>query len=332
MEEPSAPAEDESDEDDMFLRPPPSVGDDAEVAGVVVGTLADEESRSSFAQNSKASLADGDATMGSPGVREVVSGDSKSGTPDPSEFAGRRNKRKNFRPRNIVHSHDGEDELDSDAAAVHLHNNNNVHDAEDEGDAEEERGSSTPTSTAMPLNLSGSASPLLSRISLLPRKLDMDQASSSPMDLSLSEPAKSPVGLSVARPEILFAGDKSEEAQKDHREENGEGEVREEASSPPPPPFPPPFLALGLAAAAAAASGNGGGPTAGLAGLANLMAANSSSQSSLPAPQAQQEGMREAFLEVLKLYGLPKDIAETIARNSHSSGESRARTQPMVAK
>lgn len=259
-----------SDEEDLFMAPAPQVDEDEDEDDLEVDAPSAAATRL-FSTEEHAGL-DDDNTYGSPGLRDVFHDEdddhSKSGTPDPSSSNeasssasySRRNKRKNFKPRNIIY--DGQEE-------------------------NKESGSTNHENVDAPMNLSGESS---ARKSLLPRRLENDKEpnpvnASSPMDLSVVAPetngddeeAKQP-SLSVVRPEILFGRRKSSE-DSDPKDE------KLSAAPPLPPNLPfPPILA-------AAALGRPGG----------------------------SEAMKEAFQEVLKLYGFPQDIAETIAKNAQQT-------------
>ena len=172
-----------------------------------------------------------------------------------------RNKRKNFKPRNIV----------------------NVDETEDEDDCQEDRGQASPT----PMDLSRGH----------PGEGESEEGGSE---------AKYGQSLSVVRPEILF-GD-SNSPKPNPPSPGGVG-----------PPTGPPHLALGLLpffnpmAAMAAASAGGGSPAGG-------------SPSVIPtSAEAAATSMRDAFQEVLKLYGVPTELAEAIAKNAQAAqGKSQA--------
>jgi len=235
-----------------------------------------------------ADIADGEGTLGSPSLRrgyrneddeeddedeDAISRNEANANSEEvaSARTGGRNKRKNFKPRNIVYN------AENEAGEVSMNNNNNnvnnnINDEEDDN--------SEDSSTCLPLNLSaGSEVSMVGRKSLLPRRLDM---TSSPIDLSVQNPAfvESETrggNLSVVRPEILF----------------GElGNKYTAADLFPNFPVPPMMVRQGLAA---------------------LVAAQSSSDRS-----AASESMHEALQEVLKLYGVPAELAEAILKNANN--------------
>jgi hypothetical protein len=229
--------------------------------------------------------ADGDVTLGSPGLRRAFRDEEEDSEDDVAQtqasnvaaVRSRRNKRKNFRPRNIVYNAtEGESETGNG------NNNNN----EDEDEEEDDSGSS-----GLPLNLSaGSGIDLAAglaglRKTLMPRK---SEAASSPIDLSVpsshfqrfGDTDKRAGNLSVVRPEILFgAGSRF----------NPPGLLGDML---PQIPMPPMQFGPSLAALAAAASAS--------------------------ERQAAAVSMKEAFQEVLKLYGVPLELAEAIAKNANN--------------
>ncbi len=221
--------------------------------------------------------------MGSPGIRRVYRNEDDEEDEDDDDAISRneananseevasartggRNKRKNFKPRNIVYNAENE----TNEVSMNNNNNslnNNINDEEDDN--------SEDSSTCLPLNLSaGSEVSMVGRKSLLPRRLDM---TSSPIDLSVQNPEAESRGgnLSVVRPEILF------------------GELGNKYSASdlfPHLPMPPMMVRQSLAA---------------------LVAAQSSSDR-----LSASESMQEALQEVLKLYGVPSELAEAILKNA----------------
>lgn len=169
-----AEKEDESD-DELFLDPPPALDDDEDDDEELDE---DDSSRPAMAEESNSTLIGmGDGTYGSPRLREVFADndsfadDDETGSGSKPSSVSRRNKRKNFKPRNIV--------------AV-----------EEDTPASEQPEPEVPSDEA--LNLSAELPN--HRKSLLPRKLEKE---SSPMDLSVASEDEPPK-LSVVRPEILF--------------------------------------------------------------------------------------------------------------------------------
>jgi hypothetical protein len=219
-------------------------------------------------------------------------------TPEATEpkmsSGGRKNKRKNFKPRNILSLGGDENANGEDAASA-------VSAAE--GDESAEVAAATGGGDATPLNLSnngdsaGSPS-IMGRKSLLPPPPRKTEAGGA-MDLSTTHgeeeemeendftSATPPGSLSVVRPEILF-GKKPLEA------------ANPMFSTASPIPFSP-FLAPGLAAAMAAMTQGG---------MGSIGAAP---------PAVGSDAMKDAFQEVLKLYGVPGEIAAAIARNAQSA-------------
>lgn len=192
---------------------------------------------------------------------------SKSGTPDLS-LSTKRNKRKNFKPRNI--NFGGEN---GEADGVGSNSSNNCDNNDDN-----------------PLNLShddGAMQSILAsqRKSLMPRKVTEETttmpATSSAMDLTTSKQ-----GLFLVKPEVLFG----------NKEEEDEPAAAAAPMTTAAMSFPP-FLSPGFAAAMAAASGN----------------------KSAAIPSAEGIAMKNAFQEVLKLYGVPAEIAEAIAKNAQNA-------------
>ncbi len=298
--------DDSDDEDDLFLEPPTSLDDDEEEEEEEEEDSGAQASSSGYNLADETSMPATDVTYGSPRLKDAFNEDD-SKTPD-LQSSSRRNKRKNFKPRNIVYSNEEEEEGS----------------AQDNIEAENEEVVDNHDDENSPLNLSsGENLSLLSnsqRKSLMPRKkLDPDAAgSSSPMDLSTtSAPEESsteesrPKSLSVVRPEILFGGQDKQSPAEDNNKDCKESKDKQ----PSPLPFPP-FFAPGLIAAAAS-SGNRSHPF----GLASLLGQEGAKENpgfpfGLASLIGGQEGVKEAFQEVLKLYGFPKDVAETIARNT----------------
>ena len=176
--------EDESD-DDLFLEPPPSLDDDEDD---LENGVEEEEDKSRMFEDTSNSVPhlddDNDGTYGSPGLREAFQEDdddqSKSGTPDLlTNHNSRKNKRKNFKPRNIVYSNEDEEGEQQNQDKDHPNEGpNNA--ASDDGESH----------SGLPLNLSGDSILASQRKSLLPRKLDAEKetSGSSPMDLSCPAP------------------------------------------------------------------------------------------------------------------------------------------------
>ena len=229
---------------------------------------------------------DGDMTLGSPRRRyrddDDEDDDEDDVTSRPESSGGvtlressRRNKRKNFRPRNIVYNPTDDDDAatgsntnDNNGSTT---NNNNIDvDVDDDNDNDDDEDSRS----GLPLNLSaGSESQLLlSRKTLMPRR--HDNPVSSPIDLSLPSGVhdKRLRNLSVVRPEILFGG----------------------KSPPSHDTFPMPGMHFGPS-------------------LAALAAAASASER-----HAAAQSMKEAFQGVLKLYGVPPELAEAIIKNANN--------------
>jgi hypothetical protein len=272
---------DESDsDDDLFMGPPPALDDDDDDDD----EFDDERPIGTFMEDSDSAImpsdsADGDATLGSPGLRRAFRDDDDDDEEEEDvalsraetshNSSSRRNKRKNFRPRNIVYNATEEEGHGNNETA-----NNNDNDDDDEEEEDDSR-SGIPLNLSAGSEMSAAAAALAARKTLMPRK---HEAVSSPIDLSVpsshfGDSEKRPGNLSVVRPEILFgAGSKFSP--------NHEMLMQ-------PMQFGPSLAAL---AAAASASER----------------------------QAAADSMKEAFQEVLKLYGVPLELAEAIAKNANN--------------
>ena len=184
------------------------------------------------------------------------------------------------------------------------------------------------SSESIPLNLSNSGgesggSPSIlgaaasHRMSLLPKRLEDKEVSGAPssanaaaMDLSTTkedgdsnEGEDHPMavaGISLVKPEVLFG---KRHAEDEDAEDNKVLHAPHSAVAPSPLPFSP-FLASGLAAAVAAMASGGNPAAAALAPPSLGLGSNE---------------MRNAFQEVLKLYGVPAEIAAAIAKNAQSA-------------
>lgn len=276
------PAEEDSDDEELFLAPPPESED----------TFEDNNSNSFLPDE------DNENTYGSPGLRDAFNDDddenSKTGTQDLSG-GGRRNKRKNFKPRNIVYNN--EDEMGDENANSGME----AKATDEEGQEEDEQQQAPEAASAQPLNLSGDNPMSSQRKSLMPRKLDLEKESdtgSTPMDLSTGTATQdeSKPSLSVVRPEVLFGN-----------EENKKGQTQQDNQS----------ALAGLASLA-------GLPFApflpsGLAGAGTVSSADDKSKTMTTSKPITSDTMKEAFQEVLKLYGVPVELAETIAKNAQSA-------------
>ncbi len=229
------------------------------------------------AEEDSSLMEDGDGTYGSPGLRRAFSGqddlddlddeDTKGGEESPAPSSNsRKNKRKNFKPRNINYMEE-----------------------------------TSATSPNQALNLSSNDP---RKMSLMPRKLEKD----SPMDLSVqgsneddeemesdndnndegsnkpSTPTSAAAhGLSLVRPEILFGG-------------GGSGNPKDLAGGGALPPGIPPLLAPFLAK-----------PPPGLGMPTNAM--------------------KDAFQEVLKLFGFTPELAEAFAKNAQALQQQQEQAQ-----
>ena len=274
--------EDDDSDDDLFSAPPPE----------------EDESMST-----SAFFEDDDATRTSTnaGNATPVTGDEPESKEDGAGGGSsqRKNKRKNFKPRNILSS--GGDE--------------NANEEGDQAVAEGENGASntapSATGESAPLNLSncsdaGSPSILGMKKSLLPRRMD-DKEGGAAMDLTTPREdgeqedddgeALTARSLSVVKPEILF-GKRQEEAER--TPSSPKSQAASVADGGPSLPFPS-LLAPGLAAAMAA------------------MASGGAAASGTPPPAIGSDAMKDAFQEVLKLYGVPTEIAAAIAKNAQTA-------------
>lgn len=303
-----APHDDSESDDDLFIGPPPALDDDDEDEDEDFED--DHRPIASFMEDSDSAImpsdsADGDVTLGSPGLRRAFRDDdddeeeeddvtghhpvaSRANVTPISAVRSRRNKRKNFRPRNIVYN---ATEDDSPAANNDNGTNNNN---EDDDEDEEDSGSGLPlnlSSVGSEMALAAAAAGL--RKTLMPRK---HETTSSPIDLSVpsshfqrhdgGDAERRSGNLSVVRPEILFgAGSKLPP-------------VSSHGGMLPQMPLPPMQFGPSLAALAAAASAS--------------------------ERQAAAVSMKEAFQEVLKLYGVPLELAEAIAKNANNCTPGKA--------
>ena len=171
---------------------------------------------------------------------------------------------------------------------------------------------------------SGSGSPSIlgaaaHRKSLLPKRLEERDGAAAvttaAMDLSTTKEdgdggeghpaaAMAATGISLVKPEVLFGRKEAEENADDGDDEK----ARAPRPAAPSLPFSP-FLASGLAAAVAAMASGG----------------NTASPVTAAPPSLGSNEMRNAFQEVLKLYGVPAEVAAAIAKNAQNAqGESEA--------
>ena len=249
-----------------------------------------------------------------------------------SKNSRRKNKRKNFKPRNILYG--GTDEEEQEQQTVNDASKNDISDnGQDQG----------------PLNLSSHNGNAGNTRTLLPRKIleqqllaqqrgELDPGSaSSPMDLSNYQQSETnedynsnteeveenalvldekdseedgegdnktaasaaAKGLSVVRPEVLFG------------DNNSNSVTSGSPTSSPGLPIPPTSQSLPFGAAGMFPPGLM--PLLGMHGATTR--SSSSSTSGLPSADA----MKEAFQEVLKLYGVPSELAEAIAKNAQNT-------------
>lgn len=269
-----ATLEPESD-DELFINEGPSLDDDDDDDDSFQETSGGFP-RDNFDDNSTF-IDEEDTTYGSPGLREAFSEGfsanhdqeslldqepSRSGSADNS----RKNKRKQFRPRNIVYSlnedsdnEDGSSQMhDQDNPALNLYN----------------RRSHIPQSERenSPMDLS------------VPPRPDLESDSESESSQAANDQSKpKPGGLSVVRPEILFG---------DNKVPSSSASNNSSASDPSP---------LSLLS-------NLSGFPHGLNPLSHLR----------PDDDGTSNTMKDAFKEVLKLYGVSSDMAENIMQNTCS--------------
>jgi len=264
-----ATLEPESD-DELFINEGPSLDDDDDDSF--------QETSGGFPQDnfddSSTFIDEEDTTYGSPGLREAFSEGfsanhdqeslldqepSRAGSADNS----RKNKRKQFRPRNIVYSvndesdnDDGAQVHDQENPAVNLYNRRNHI-------SQSERENS-------PMDLS------------VPPRPDLESDSESESSQAATDQSKpKPGGLSVVRPEILFG---------DNKVPSSSASNNSSASDPSP---------LSLLS-------NLSGFPQGLNPLSHLK----------PEEDATGNSMKDAFKEVLKLYGFSSDTMENIMQNA----------------
>ena len=233
---------------------------------------------------------EGDTTYGSPGLREAfqeqfggandqdggLAGD-QEGRSESADNSSRRNKRKRFQPRNIVYSVNDEGEA-----------------RQEQQGGERREGSPAATAAAAALNLSAAQD--------YTRRLAAGAAAereNSPMDLSVpprpdlesdseddgSQAADQQAkpkqgGLSVVRPEILFGND-----------------LKAPPSSNVVSSVPPSAQSL-------------------ITSLSGLHPGFSPLLKEASADEATANTMRDAFREVLKLYGVSNEVAENVLANS----------------
>ena len=103
-------------------------------------------------------------------------------------------------------------------------------------------------------------------------------------------------GISLVKPEVLFG--------KRDAAEDEEAAGSKAVPVAPSLPFSP-FLASGLAAAVAAMASGGGSPA--------------TAPAAVTPPSLGSNELRNAFQEMLKLYGVPAEVAAAIAKNAQSA-------------
>ena len=252
-----SPAKDETleqeSDDELFINEGPALDDDdddsyQEHTGVFPRDTFDDSSN--FVDEEE-------TTYGSPGLREVFSQD-RAGSAD----AGRKNKRKQFKPRNIIYSMNDESEETAAKRGRDSHNS--------------ERENS-------PMDLSVGPGP-----GQPSRESDSDSESSQAAGQEDRTKPK-PGGLSVVRPEILFGNNK--------------------VPQPPPP-----------SSASQTSSGSTDlNPLSLLSNLTGIPAGLNPLSSFKSYDEGTSNAMRDAFKEVLKLYGVSSDAAENLMGNNDQS-------------
>ena len=108
-------------------------------------------------------------------------------------------------------------------------------------------------------------------------------------------PTAAAAGISLVKPEVLFG--------KRDAAEDEEAAGSKAVPVAPSLPFSP-FLASGLAAAVAAMASGGGSPA---------------TPAAVTPPSLGSNELRNAFQEMLKLYGVPAEVAAAIAKNAQSA-------------
>jgi hypothetical protein len=215
---------------------------------------------------------------------------SRAGSADNS----RRNKRKNFRPRNIVYSNNDDSETDD---------NNHHHTS----------AAAVGTAAARPDTAAGNNSPMDLSVPATNAAAE-DSGSNARMedhsDGSDSEGAaptmaadrqQSRRGLSVVRPEILFGTQREAmmERRRQQEQEEEEDDIEATAHSTP-----------------TTAAGERPSPLSLLSTFAGMSGVVSPFFKS---DDTTSHSMREAFREVLKLYGMSSEMADSIMQNSAAS-------------
>ena len=109
-------------------------------------------------------------------------------------------------------------------------------------------------------------------------------------------PTAAAAGISLVKPEVLFG--------KRDAAEDEEAAGSKAVPVAPSLPFSP-FLASGLAAAVAAMASGGGSPA--------------TAPAAVTPPSLGSNELRNAFQEMLKLYGVPAEVAAAIAKNAQSA-------------
>ena len=267
-----SPAKDETleqeSDDELFINEGPSLDDEDD-------DMYHENSRAFPRDNFDEStnfVDEEDTTYGSPGLREAFnegfgpSQDSRAGSAD----NGRKNKRKQFKPRNIIYSMNDDSDTDGVERKIARRNSNNS-----------ERENS-------PMDLS--VGPAVSRPA---PESDSDSESSQAAQENQSKPK--PGGLSVVRPEILF----------------GDNKVPSSSSATNAPSASSDLNPLSL-----------------LSNLTGIPTGLNPLNSFKSYDEGASNAMRDAFKEVLKLYGVSSDAAENLIANNDGRPGERMRVFP----
>ena len=229
---------------------------------------------------------------------------------EPSSRAGsadnsRRNKRKNFRPRNIVYSTNDDSDTENDRNASPIVINRNNINASDAGG-----GNNLPMDLSVPAGVVASGGN-----SRLADGGDTDGSDSEGAATSMTATATQSLrpyggGLSVVRPEILF-GRREEERRRrqDDNEEDDDNNIEADRDS---PVNNPPLSLLSSAA----------GKANPLYLLSTFAGKSGALSPFFKSDDSASHSMREAFREVLKLYGMSSEMADSIMQNSEHSNSS----------
>jgi hypothetical protein len=216
---------------------------------------------------------------------------SRAGSADNS----RRNKRKNFRPRNIVYSNNDDSETDD----------NHHHTSAAAVGTAAARSSDNTTGNNSPMDLSVPATNTAAEDGGSNARMDdhsdgSDSEGAAPT--MAADRQQSRGGLSVVRPEILFGTQREAmmERRRQQEQEEEEDDIEAPAHSTP----------------TSAAAGERPSPLSLLSTFAGMSGVLSPFFKS---DDTTSHSMREAFREVLKLYGMSSEMADSIMQNSAAS-------------